>query len=240
MRKASWISSPTVRRRRLPKCSYSSRSPAISSRGIVAASAGEVLRVLGQADLDGQVDEPADELHQVVGHAGQAAGEARAGERADVRADVQAEAGVELVAADLREVVALGVEEQRAHERARVVDRRRLARTLLLEDLDEGVLHDVARARVELLLELLDLGLDLGALVGGGVLEPGRRASGSGFTIFSISFRLLRSPVCGAPSVASLSRVAWMKGLHAVRVARGAGRGWRRRRACSRARTAAW
>ena len=32
-------------------------------------------------------------------------------------------------------------------------------------------------------------------------------------TSFSISFRLLRSPACGAPSVASLSRVIWMKGF---------------------------
>ena len=32
-RKASWISSPTVRRRRLPKCSYSSRWSWIGSRG---------------------------------------------------------------------------------------------------------------------------------------------------------------------------------------------------------------
>ena len=39
MRKASWISSPTVRRRRLPKCSYSSRCSATGSRGIDTASA---------------------------------------------------------------------------------------------------------------------------------------------------------------------------------------------------------
>jgi hypothetical protein len=41
------------------------------------------------------------------------------------------EAQVELVAADLREVVALGIEEERAQERARVVQRRRLAGALL-------------------------------------------------------------------------------------------------------------
>ena len=39
MRKASWISSPTVRRRRLPKCSYSSRCSANGSRAMAAASA---------------------------------------------------------------------------------------------------------------------------------------------------------------------------------------------------------
>ena len=38
-RNASWISSPTVRRRRLPKCSYSSRWSEIGSRGYVIASA---------------------------------------------------------------------------------------------------------------------------------------------------------------------------------------------------------
>ena len=32
-------------------------------------------------------------------------------------------------------------------------------------------------------------------------------------TIFFISARLLRSPACGAPSVASLSSVIWMKGF---------------------------
>ena len=39
IRKASWISSPTVRRRRLPKCSYSSRWSATGSRGMLIASA---------------------------------------------------------------------------------------------------------------------------------------------------------------------------------------------------------
>ena len=39
IRNASWISSPTVRSRRLPKCSYSSRWSWIGSRGIDTASA---------------------------------------------------------------------------------------------------------------------------------------------------------------------------------------------------------
>ena len=43
MRKASWISSPTVRRRRLPKCSYSSSRSAIGSRGIEMASSAKSL-----------------------------------------------------------------------------------------------------------------------------------------------------------------------------------------------------
>ena len=165
------MSSPTVRRRRLPKCSYSSRSPGDLVARHRRRVGGEVLGLLGQPDLDRQGHEPADELHQVVGHAGDAAGEPGVGERADVRAQVQAEAGVQLVAADLGEVVALGVEEQRADQRARVVHRRRLAGALLLEDLDQGVLHDVAGPRVQLLLELLDLGLDRGALLGALVVQ---------------------------------------------------------------------
>ena len=228
MRKASWMSSPTVRRRRLPKCSYSSRSPAISSRGIVAASAAKSLDSSGRPILIGRRHQAADQLDQVVGHVREAAGEARVGERAHAGAQLQAEARVELVAADLGEVVALGVEEQRAHERARVVHRRRLARALLLEDLDEGVLHDVARAGVELLLELLDLGLDVGALLGGRVVQRPGPACGSPPTIAAISSRLLRLPVCGSPSVASLSRVAWMNGL-----TRSGSFGWRKRLATS-------
>ena len=42
-RNASWISSPTVRRRRLPKSSYSSSSWAIGARGIEIASAAKSL-----------------------------------------------------------------------------------------------------------------------------------------------------------------------------------------------------
>ena len=65
---------------------------------------------------------------------------------------VDAEPLVQLVAADLRQVVALGVEEERAQEVACVVDGRRLARPLLLEDLDERLL--LGRGRI--LLERVD------------------------------------------------------------------------------------
>ena len=88
---------------------------------------GEVLRLLVDAELDRQRHEPAHELDQVAVR-----------EHADVGVDVELEARVELVAADARQVVALGVEEERAQERLRVLERRRLARPLLLEDLDEG------------------------------------------------------------------------------------------------------
>src|SRR5204862_6053213 len=53
---------------------------------------------------------------------------------------------VQLVPADLRQVVALRVEEERPEQVARVVERRRLARPLLLEDLDQRLL--LARRRV--------------------------------------------------------------------------------------------
>ena len=57
-----------------------------------------------------------------------------------VEVDVEVEAGVQLVAADPGEVVALGVEEQLLEQGLGGVDRRRLARPLLLEQLDQGAL----------------------------------------------------------------------------------------------------
>ena len=89
----------------------------------------EVLRVLEHAEPRRQVDEPPHEREDVLGR-----------EDAHVLRHRDAEALVELVAADLRQVVALRVEEQRAQQVARVVERRRLAGALLLEDLDEGLL----------------------------------------------------------------------------------------------------
>src|SRR3954469_6078819 len=121
MRKASWMSSPTVRRRRLPKCSYSSRRSAIGSpaagRGAAAAAArqGAGLRggvldldlaVLGDAELARQRDELAHQRVDVVVR-----------QRAGLEVDVEPEARVELVAADPREVVALGVEEELVEQR---------------------------------------------------------------------------------------------------------------------------
>ncbi len=58
----------------------------------------------------------------------------------DVEVDVQAQARVQLVATHAREVVALGIEEQLVEQVARVVHRRRLARALLLEQLDQRAL----------------------------------------------------------------------------------------------------
>src|SRR5439155_22132147 len=66
--------------------------------------------------------------------------------------DADAEPLVQLVAADLGQVVALRVEEERLEQVARVVERGRLARALLLEDLDQGLLL----SRGGVLLERVD------------------------------------------------------------------------------------
>ena len=93
---------------------------------------GEILGVLGHAELAGQRDESLDELDDVFVH-----------EHAHVRVgallglDVVVQPHVELVAADAREVVALGVEEQAAEHRRGAVERRRLAGALLPEELDQ-------------------------------------------------------------------------------------------------------
>jgi hypothetical protein len=106
-----------VRSRRFPKCSYSSSSPRIGLARHNGRLGREVLRVLEHAQPRRQVDEPPDEREDVLG-----------GEDAHVLRYRDAEPLVELVAADLRQVVALRVEEQRAQQVARVVERRRLAR----------------------------------------------------------------------------------------------------------------
>ncbi len=95
------------------------------------------LAVLGQAEPLGQRDELAHEREDVV-----------VGQGAGVDVDVQPQAGVELVATDAREVVALGVEEQLVEQRLGVVDARRLARTLLLEQLDQRALFGAGRLGV--------------------------------------------------------------------------------------------
>jgi hypothetical protein len=71
-------------------------------------------------------------------------------ERADVEVDVEVQARVQLVAPDAREVVALGIEEELLQQRVGGVDARRLARALLLEELDERALLRLRRVRVRL------------------------------------------------------------------------------------------
>ena len=99
---------------------------------------GVVLRVLGHAEHGRELDELADERDDVLGR-----------EDARVLRHLDAEALVELVAADLRQVVALGIEEERAEEVPRVVERRGLARPLLLEDLDERLFLTRRRVLLE-------------------------------------------------------------------------------------------
>ncbi len=85
--------------------------------------------VLGQPEVARQLHQLADQRDDVV-----------VGQDPGVEVDVQAQALVELVAADAREVVALGVEEELVEQVAGVLDRRRLARALLLEQLDQRAL----------------------------------------------------------------------------------------------------
>ena len=70
------------------------------------------------------------------------------GQDPGVEVDVEVQARVQLVAADPRQVIALGVEEELLEQVARGVHRRRLARALLLEELDEGALLGPRRLRV--------------------------------------------------------------------------------------------
>ena len=97
-----------------------------------------ILRVLGDAEGLRQLDEPLDEGDDVL-------------RRQDARAlgHVDAEALVQLVPADLGQVVALGVEEERVQQVPRVLDRRRLARALLLEHLDQGLVLACRRVLLE-------------------------------------------------------------------------------------------
>jgi hypothetical protein len=70
-------------------------------------------------------------------------------EDAHVVRDVDAQALVQLVAADLRQVVPLGVEEQRLEQVPGVVECRRLTGPLLLEDLDQRLLLAGRRVLLE-------------------------------------------------------------------------------------------
>ena len=72
------------------------------------------------------------------------------GEDPGVEVDVEVETGVELVAADPGQVVALGVEEELLEQALGGVDRGRLARALLFEQLDQGALFGPGRLGVGL------------------------------------------------------------------------------------------
>src|SRR2546429_9934 len=95
----------------------------------------EVLRLGIDAELVRQLDQLADEREDV-----------RSRQNADVVGHVDLEPLVQLVAADLGQVVALRVEEERLEQGSRVVERRRLTGPLLLEDLDQRLV--LVRGRV--------------------------------------------------------------------------------------------
>ena len=82
---------------------------------------------LGDAEVLRERDQLLDQLDDVARR-----------ERARVEVLVDAQPAVQLVAAHAREVVALGVEEELVEQVLGRVDRRRLARALLLEQLDQG------------------------------------------------------------------------------------------------------
>ena len=147
----------------------------------VARVVGVVLGVVRDAEHVGQRDELARERQDVA--RGQHAHVHRDRRVAALRVVPAVQAQVELVAADLREVVALGIEEERAQERARVVQRRRLAGALLLEHLDQrlvGARRDVLLERVAD-VEVLFLGLRIAEEIDDGLVgrrvhdEAGRR-----------------------------------------------------------------
>ena len=111
------------------------------------ARAGERLgRVVGVGGLLLGHAERARERHELLDEGDDVV----VGEDPRVEVDVEAQPRVELVAADAREVVALGVEEELVQERAGAVHARRLARTLLLEQLDQRALFALRDVRVGL------------------------------------------------------------------------------------------
>ena len=95
------------------------------------------LAVLGDAEALGQRNQLAHQREDVV-----------LGQRAGLDVDIETEPRVQLVAPDAREVVTLGVEEQLVQQRLGVVDTGRLARTLLLEQLDQCALFGARDLRV--------------------------------------------------------------------------------------------
>src|SRR5437899_5064670 len=116
------------------------------------AAVAQVVDVVRRALAVVQLDDPRDDLHQVVVR-----------ERALRHRQVEAELAVQLVAAHLREVVAAEVEEERLHQIPRVVDRRRVARAQALVDLDEALVRIRRRVLVERRGDVLMLGVGVDA-----------------------------------------------------------------------------
>src|SRR3954464_10202194 len=125
-----WISSPTGRRRRLPKWSMSSTPgwgrPPGGARAAVAEVVDVVDAVIGLAGV--QTHDVLDGGDDVV-----------LGQRLRRLRDSDAELLVDLVPTALGQVVALRVEEQVLQQRLRRLTRRRLARTKLAVDVEQGL-----------------------------------------------------------------------------------------------------
>ena len=114
------------------------------------ATVAEVVDVVRVALAVVQLDDLADDADEVV-----------VGERALRHGEVEAELAVQLVAADLREVVAAEVEEQRLHEVAGVVDGRRVTRTQTLVDLDQTLVRVRGGVAVQRRLDVLVLDVQI-------------------------------------------------------------------------------
>src|SRR5207247_4113214 len=109
-------------------------------------SVAEVVDVVGVPLAVVELDDPRDDAHDVVvvlerRLAVRCALDVLRRERAVAHVEIEAELAVQLVAADLCEVVATEGGEERRHEVPGVVDRRRVARTQTLVDLDEAVVR---------------------------------------------------------------------------------------------------
>ena len=104
----------------------------------LAAGVGEVARLRIDTEHDRQAHNAAHELDQVA-----------VGEHTGVRVYVELEARVQLVATNACQVVALRIKEEGVEQLPRVVDCRRLARTLFLEDLDQCLVVRLGRILLE-------------------------------------------------------------------------------------------
>ena len=111
------------------------------------AAVAEMVDVVDLAAAVAQVDQRLDDREDVL-----------LAQRALRVGGVEVEAHVHLDAADRREVVALGVEEQRLEHRLRALDRRRLARTHHAIDVEQRVL---ARGVLVDLQRVADVGADV-------------------------------------------------------------------------------
>jgi len=105
---------------------------------------GVVLGVVCDTQFGRQRNEPSDELDDVLIDE-----DASVRVRQSVGGDVPVQAHVQLVSPDARQVVALGVEEQALEHGGRAVQRRRLARPLLAEELDERLFLRAGRVALD-------------------------------------------------------------------------------------------